>query len=150
MVVAVLEQCVGPSRWGLAHRTGDALLCTWLSRRGYFESLPEREYLPMFWSAGELARLAGTGVAERARDDAALAAEDFHAHVPPLCAAHPGRLPARRMTLEAFRTAASWVASRAFGVDSYHGVRSSLDVWVSAERCAAPPHMHPVCRLLIM
>ncbi len=80
----------------------------------------------MFWSASELARLAGTGVAERARDDAALAAEDFHAHVPPLCAAHPGRLPARRMTLEAFRAAASWVASRAFGVDSYHGARSSL------------------------
>ncbi len=97
----------------------------------------------MFWSAGELARLAGTGVAERARDDAVLAAEDFNAHVPPLCAAHPERLPARRMTLDAFRAAASWVASRAFGVDSYHGARSSLGVRHPAERYATFEHMHP-------
>ena len=55
-------------------------------RRGYFESLPAREYLPMFWAPQQLALLAGTGVAERAVEDRELAAEDFHAHVPALCA----------------------------------------------------------------
>ena len=62
------------------------LLCIFYCRRGYFESLPAREYLPMFWAPHELALLAGTGVAERALEDREHAAEDYDAHVPALCA----------------------------------------------------------------
>lgn len=40
----------------------------------------------MFWTADELARLGGTSVADRALEDRELAAEDYHAHVPALCA----------------------------------------------------------------
>lgn len=40
----------------------------------------------MFWASHELALLAGTGVAERALEDRELAAEDYTAHVPALCA----------------------------------------------------------------
>ena len=40
----------------------------------------------MFWAPHELALLAGTGVAERALEDRELAAEDYYAHVPALCA----------------------------------------------------------------
>ena len=47
--------------------------------------------------------------------------EDFQEHVLPLIEQHPGILKAEVFTLHNFRRAASWVASRAFGVDSHHG-----------------------------
>ncbi len=39
----------------------------------------------------------------------------------PLLAKYPGRLSPEGTTLEAFHVAASLVASRAFGVDEWHG-----------------------------
>lgn len=42
-------------------------------------------------------------------------------HVLPLVDQHPGLLKAEMFTIGNFRRAASWVASRAFGVDSHHG-----------------------------
>ena len=42
-------------------------------------------------------------------------------HVLPLVDQHPGLLKAEIFTIENFRSGASWVASRAFGVDSHHG-----------------------------
>ncbi len=47
--------------------------------------------------------------------------EDFEMHVIPLVKQHPRILKADVFTLDNFRRAASWVASRAFGVDSHHG-----------------------------
>ena len=39
----------------------------------------------------------------------------------PLVAKYPGRLVAERMRLADFRAASSLVASRAFGIDDFHG-----------------------------
>lgn len=47
--------------------------------------------------------------------------EDFSSHLQPLPRRHPRRLQAAFWTLDNFKRAASWVASRAFGVDSWHG-----------------------------
>jgi hypothetical protein len=38
-------------------------------RHGYFQSLPRREYLPIFWSAEELALLQGSEVEGRPQED---------------------------------------------------------------------------------
>ena len=90
-------------------------------RHGYLSELPAREYLPMFWAGAERALLQGTERASAPEEDARLTAEDFEEAVAPLAARHPGRLSPGAFTLERFRAAASWVASRAFGVDSFHG-----------------------------
>jgi len=49
------------------------------------------------------------------------AAEDFEEHVLPLLSKYPGRLRPDFITLHNFNVAASFVASRAFGVDEWHG-----------------------------
>ena len=50
------------------------------------------------------------------------AAEDFEEHVLPLLARYPARLRHPGfITLENFQVAAAYVASRAFGVDEWHG-----------------------------
>lgn len=51
--------------------------------------------------------------------------EDWETHLLPLVqqAKYP-ELSSSALTLDLFRAAASWVASRAFGVDSYHGTLS--------------------------
>ena len=90
-------------------------------RQGYLSELPAREYLPMFWTSAEQALLQGTERADAPEEDARLTAEDFEEAVAPLVARHPGRLSPGAFTLQGFRAAASWVASRAFGVDSFHG-----------------------------
>ena len=46
--------------------------------------------------------------------------EDWETHLLPLVTQYPA-LKQPSMTLDSFRVAASWVASRAFGVDNYHG-----------------------------
>ena len=85
-----------------------------------------REYLPIFWSEEELqAGLEGTevsleGVASDRRD----IEEDYEDHVVGLIEAYGevfGEMDEAGMGLEAFREAASLVASRAFGVDAEHG-----------------------------
>lgn len=50
-----------------------------------------------------------------------LTKEDWETHLKPLVTQYPA-LKQPSMTLDSFRVAASWVASRAFGVDNYHGV----------------------------
>lgn len=49
------------------------------------------------------------------------AQEDFEEDILPLLARHPGRLRPEALTLDNFHVAASLVASRAFGVDEWHG-----------------------------
>lgn len=90
---------------------------------GYLASLPEREYVPFFWADEELAELAGTELQDKPQADRQLAREDYDAHVAPLLARHPKRLPA--ISYELFSRAASLVASRAFGVDDWHGAASA-------------------------
>jgi hypothetical protein len=53
-----------------------------LRRHGYLQSLPPREYIPIFWSREELRLLQGTELEGRAQDD--------------LCAAAPARRAALR------------------------------------------------------
>ena len=49
-------------------------------------------------------------------------ATDYQEEVLPLLEKDGGRLfNATKMTLDHFRVAASWIGSRAFGVDDYHG-----------------------------
>ncbi|KAL4439191.1 hypothetical protein ABPG77_004093 [Micractinium sp. CCAP 211/92] len=88
---------------------------------GYFQALQRREYLPLFWSDAQLALLRGTELEGKVEADREAAAEDFREHVLPLLAKHPGRLVDEFVTLEHFHVAASYVASRAFGVDEWHG-----------------------------
>ena len=55
------------------------------------------------------------------QEDLSHTQEDFETHVLPLVCEHPTLFKSEFFTLENFRMAASWVASRAFGVDSHHG-----------------------------
>jgi hypothetical protein len=50
-----------------------------------------------------------------------LTKEDYEETVVPLCEEYPTRFDSEKMSLALFRIAGSWVASRAFGVDSFHG-----------------------------
>ena len=52
-----------------------------------------------------------------------LAQSDYDEDIKPLIDKYKGRLPADLMTFERFSDAASLVASRAFGVDGWHGDR---------------------------
>ncbi len=96
--------------------------CQCTRRHGYLEELHKREYLPLFWAEQERSLLQGTEAEHRPQEDEELTLEDFETHVPALVEQHADRLRADSFTLESFRVAASWVASRAFGVDSFHGV----------------------------
>lgn len=89
----------------------------------YLQSLPSREYLPLFWQEEELALLQGTELAGKADADRTLTQEDWETNILPLV--HDAKYPMLNqagMNLDLFRVAASWVASRAFGVDNYHGM----------------------------
>ncbi|EFN55406.1 hypothetical protein CHLNCDRAFT_134525 [Chlorella variabilis] len=88
---------------------------------GYFAALPPREYLPLFWSDAQLRLLAGTELEGSAESDREASAEDFEEHVLPLLHKYPGRLRPAACTLDRFRVAASFVGSRAFCVDEWHG-----------------------------
>lgn len=73
----------------------------------------------------------------------AAAAEDFEEHAQPLLEKYPGRLRPDFLTLDNFHAAASFVASRAFGVDEWHGAAA----W--RLRCAARAcRLRPPRRLL--
>lgn len=90
---------------------------------GYFDSIQEKEYLPIFWTDEELALLQGTeidpsGVGSDIQD----IMHDYTHHAVPLMQRH--RDIFRNMSdtsVESFMKAASLVASRAFGVDDIHG-----------------------------
>ena len=88
-----------------------------------------REYIPLFWSTEEFAWLRGSTAANRAAEDARLTEDDYQSCLQPVIGRHADRLPGD-FTLDAFRRAASLVASRAFGVDSFHGA------WLSCCQCA--------------
>lgn len=91
-------------------------------RHGYLSELPQREYLPLFWTKDERSLLRGTEAEHRPQEDILQTREDFITNVLPLVNEYPEQLAAHAFTLDNFRIAASWVASRAFGVDSYHGM----------------------------
>ena len=90
---------------------------------GYFESMNDREHLPVFWSVDELVALEGTEVGDIAADVQDIV-DDYEDHVVPLMRKYEEVF--RNMSedgrgLEAFKSAASLVASRAFAVDAEHG-----------------------------
>ena len=61
-----------------------------------------------------------------------LTQEDWETYMLPLVTKYPP-LSKPSMNLDTFRVAASWVASRAFGVDSYHGELALLWVLVQSQ-----------------
>lgn len=86
---------------------------------GYLSTLPPAgEHLPLLWSPDTLAMLAGTEAGARAAADAAAVEADWAEAAAPFLATLPFR---HGVTLPLFKAAASWVASRAFGVDDAHG-----------------------------
>ena len=87
---------------------------------GYLRTLPEMEPLPIFWSSEDVELLAGTEMEDMLDTDLALMRQDYDESVAPILKRHP-ELDGAGMSFEAFRRAASLVASRAFYVDSAHG-----------------------------
>ena len=89
--------------------------------RGYFEILPQREHLPVYFSRAELAELEGTELHASVAQDREFMTQDYEEVVRPFFAhvmADSGSPPPSRAS---FFDAASLVASRAFRVDDEHG-----------------------------
>lgn len=91
---------------------------------GYFNSIRDREYLPVFWSKEELEYLDGTEVDPIVcvEGDAEDIRDDYEQHVAPLLEKYTeifGRMS--DTSVQSFMEAASLVASRAFAVDEDHG-----------------------------
>ena len=85
----------------------------------YFDLIPERESsLPVFWSDDDLVYLEGTSLEETVAADKALMRGDYDEIVVPF---FDGAEGGKKATWEAFLSAASLVASRAFRVDVSHG-----------------------------
>ena len=96
-------------------------------RHGYLQFLTQREFLPVFWPQGLLQLAKETSLnASKASADLQAMEEDFREHVAPAVARHPDRCIPERMTLDSFMVASSWVSSRAFHVDDYHGAHFTL------------------------
>eukprot|EP00242_Pyramimonas_sp_CCMP2087_P014574 CAMPEP_0198197664 /NCGR_PEP_ID=MMETSP1445-20131203/1227_1 /TAXON_ID=36898 /ORGANISM="Pyramimonas sp., Strain CCMP2087" /LENGTH=264 /DNA_ID=CAMNT_0043867001 /DNA_START=195 /DNA_END=986 /DNA_ORIENTATION=- len=87
----------------------------------YFQILPQREPLPMFWSKDELQIVKGTDLRKIIRSDRVDMREDWEDIVAPFIAESCAALPWEKMTYAAFRECASLTASRSFCIDSYHG-----------------------------
>lgn len=88
-------------------------------RHGYFASVPEREYLPVFWTPEELAGIRGTELEMDIEQEVANLRADYEEQISPLCAKHG--LEKYGYSFERFQAAASLVASRAFKVDDELG-----------------------------
>ena len=87
---------------------------------GYLKTLPDSEPLPIFWSPEDVELLAGTELEEMLETDLNLMRQDYDESIKPILARHP-ELDMASLDFQAFRRAASLVASRAFYVDSAHG-----------------------------
>jgi N-lysine methyltransferase SETD6 len=88
---------------------------------GYFASMPQREYLPVFWTKEELKALQGTELENSIPEDLENVEDDYNTHVVPLLSTYSGRFILDKCTLQHFHYAASLVASRMFGIDDVHG-----------------------------
>lgn len=86
----------------------------------YLKTLPDSEPLPIFWSPDDVELLAGTELEEMLETDLNLMRQDYDESIKPILARHP-ELDVASLDFQAFRRAASLVASRAFYVDSAHG-----------------------------
>lgn len=87
----------------------------------YLNAIPTREYLPIFWNEQEISALEGTELQDSAATDKEAMLEDFESHVAPIPNKYPGRFIGNFVTFHNFMNAASLVASRAFGIDEFHG-----------------------------
>lgn len=109
VIATMYEKALGPaSKW-----------------HGYFEAMPDREYVPMYWNESEAAELQGTELGGTVDDMRQEVLEDYEENVLPLIAKYPDRFGSlenkEEISADAFAAAASLVASRAFGIDDYHG-----------------------------
>lgn len=93
-------------------------------RHGYFQSLPEREHLPLFWSEADAELLHGTELGAELDDEKANVRSDYDDTVGPLLSKHG--LSGPGYSFEAFQAAASLVSSRAFKVDDHVGERRAV------------------------
>ena len=93
----------------------------------------------MFWPDKVLKITEGTSLdIETVEKDTAAMREDFN-DIEKVMKRHPTRFAevSPAMDFEAFRVAASWVSSRAFYVDAFHGVSS----WIPALSHQEPVHV---------
>lgn len=90
---------------------------------GYFESMRDSEYLPIFWTEKELDLLEGSEIrASDVESDKQDVMDDYTHHVIPLMETYRDVFGKMSDTsVESFVKTASLVASRAFGVDGNHG-----------------------------
>lgn len=88
-------------------------------RHGYFQSLPEREHLPLFWSEADAELLQGTELGTELEDEKANVRSDYDDTVAPMLSKYD--LTGASYLFEAFQAAASLVSSRAFKVDEHVG-----------------------------
>lgn len=96
-------------------------------RHGYFQFLPKREFLPLFWPPPlQRAALHTRLDPSKAAADLAALQDDFQEVVAPMLTRHPEvfKHSVAGMTFPAMLVASSWVSSRAFHVDDLHGGRS--------------------------
>ena len=64
----------------ISHPSAPYVCCAFL-RHGYFRSLPQREYVPIFWAEAELGQLQGTELEGKAPADREATQADFEAEV---------------------------------------------------------------------
>lgn len=89
---------------------------------GYLQCIPAFEPLPMYWDPAELAPLQGTELTYILDNDKERLQEDYDMQVGPFADEHRERTGGREvLSFELFKRASSLIASRAFGVDAYHG-----------------------------
>ena len=68
-----------------------------------------------------------------------LTSEDYETDIVPVLQRHPDVFKGKDLTLAAFRNAASWVGSRAFGINAYHGTTAVLtSTQTVTDQCLTP------------
>nr|CAD1818168.1 unnamed protein product [Ananas comosus var. bracteatus] len=89
---------------------------------GYLRLLPDRECVPLVWSASEVEELlAGTELEKTVKEDKACLYEDWKDSIEPLIHTGPLKLDPHYFGLEQYFSAKTLISSRSFEIDSYHG-----------------------------
>ncbi|XP_020106210.1 N-lysine methyltransferase setd6 isoform X2 [Ananas comosus] len=89
---------------------------------GYLRLLPDRECVPLVWSASEVEELlAGTELDKTVKEDKACLYEDWKESIEPLIHTGPLKLDPHYFGLEQYFSAKTLISSRSFEIDSYHG-----------------------------
>ncbi|XP_073000422.1 uncharacterized protein [Typha latifolia] len=87
----------------------------------YLQLLPERECVPLVWSAEEVdALLGGTELEKAVKEDRSFIYEDWRDSIEPLIHG-PWKLDSSSFGVEQYFSAKTLISSRSFEIDSFHG-----------------------------